>query len=105
MDRVFLISPDETRKPPDKYNFLTQPQLLGAKMLCFLVPCHTKADGLKLSVLGGEWGSNGPPCSTIGLKQQPLKRVAPRDIVSFALRTRCFLDLDILQVSKPCWLL
>lgn len=86
MDRVFLISPDETRKPPDRYTFLTQPQLLWAKMLCFLVPCHTKVDGLKPSVLVGEWGSNGPPSNTIGLKQQPLKRAASRDTVSFALR-------------------
>lgn len=102
MDRVFLISLDKTRKQPNKYNFLTQPQLLWAKLLCFLVPCHTKADGLKSSVLVGEWGNNEPPSSTIGLKQQPLERAAPRDIVSFALRTGSFLDLDILQVGKPC---
>lgn len=61
MDRVFLISPDETRKPSDKYTFLTQPQLLWAKMLCFLVPCHTKADGLKPSVLVGEGAATGSP--------------------------------------------
>lgn len=61
MDRVFLISPDETRKPPDKYTFLSQPQLLWAKMLCFLVPCYMKADGLKSSVLVGEGAATGPP--------------------------------------------